>query len=105
MPEPVALTARYILNSTEAGNEEIVRIAKGRLLTGVAAKVSVTLPNDDYYLRVSYTYLLNTPTSRGDFYTKHLQPGASFNIDRNATLEIQILVQVFPYETFTIIKR
>ena len=105
MSESTALASRTILNSIEAGNSEIVRLAKGKLLGGVSAKISSALPFDDYYIHVSYTYLVNTPTSRGDFHSKHLQPGPSFSIGRNATLEIQILAQVFPYETFTIIKK
>lgn len=105
MSETTALASRTILDSTECTNELAVSIAKGRMLSSIAEKLTSALVLDDYYLWVTYTYLVNTPTSKGDFHTKHLQPGKSFSIDRNATLEIQILVEVFPYETFTIIKK
>lgn len=105
MSEITALAARTILNSTECTNELIVSAAKSRLVGGIAAKITSSLPLNDYLTRVTYSYLVNTPTSRGDFYTKHLQPGKSFSIDRRATLEIQILVEVYPSETFTIIKK
>jgi hypothetical protein len=105
MSKTTALAACTILESTECTNELTVSIAKGRMLSSIAAKLTSALILDDCYIRVNYTYLVNTPTSKGDFHTKHLQPGKSFSIDRNANLEIQILVEVYPSETFTIIKK